>query len=61
MTPLLHSVQLIEDLLKAEEIAEPVQNLTDLASQRTRRAALEQAFANLEAVIAYLEGRERSI
>src|SRR6266567_3374059 len=36
MTPLLHSVQLIEDLLKAEEIAEPVHNLTELANLRDR-------------------------
>ena len=61
MTPLLHSVQLIEDLLKAEEIAEPVQNLTDLASQRTRRAALEQALANLEASLAHLRDRWRNL
>jgi len=41
MTPFLHAIQLVEDLLGAEEIAESVQNLTDLASQRARRFALE--------------------
>ena len=61
MTPLLHSVQLIEDLLKAEEIAEPVHNLTELANRRARRSALEQALANLEASVARLRTRWRSL
>ena len=61
MTPLLHSVQLIEDLLKAEEIAEPVHNLTELANRRARRSALEQALANLEASLAHLRDRWRNL
>src|SRR6266567_5027046 len=61
MTPLLHTVQLIEDFLRAEERAEPVHNLTDLASQRARRAALEQALAHLEASVARLRTRWRSL
>jgi len=61
MTPLLHSVQLIEDLLKAEEIAEPVHNLTELANRRARRSALEQALANLEASVAHLRDRWRNL
>src|SRR5438105_467536 len=61
MTPFLHAIQLVEDLLGAEEIAEPVQNLTDLASQRARRFALEQALANLEASVARLRTRWRSL
>src|SRR5437899_6163737 len=61
MTPLLHALQPVEDLLKAEEIAEPVQNLTELASQRARRFALEQALADLEASVARLRTRWRNL
>src|SRR5947209_9487446 len=61
MAPFLHAIQLVEDLLGAEEIAEPVQNLTDLASQRARRFALEQALANLEASVARLRDRWRNL
>ena len=61
MTPFLHAIQLVEDLLGKEEIAEPVQNLTELASQRARRSALEQALANLEASVARLRTRWRTL
>jgi hypothetical protein len=61
MTPFLHSVQLVEDLLRAEEIAEPVHNLTELDSQRARRSALEQALAKLEASVARLRDRWRNL
>jgi DNA polymerase III epsilon subunit-like protein len=61
MTPFLHAVQLVEDFLSAEETAEPVHNLTDLASRRARRSALEQALANLEASVARLRTRWRSL
>ena len=61
MTPFLHAIQLVEDFLRAEEIAEPAQNLTELASQRSRRAALEQALANLEASVARLRDRWRTL
>jgi DNA polymerase III alpha subunit (gram-positive type) len=61
MTPFLYSVQLIEDFLRAEERAEPVQNLTYLASRRARRFALEQALADLEASVARLRTRWRSL
>jgi DNA polymerase III epsilon subunit-like protein len=57
MTPFLHSVQLIEDFLRAEELAEPMQNLTDLASRRAKRAAL----ADLEASVARLRTRWRNL
>ena len=61
MTPFLHAVQLVEDFLRAEEIAEPVHNLTELASQRARRAALEQALADLEASVTHLRDRWRNL
>src|SRR5947209_3246126 len=61
MTPFLHAVQLVEDVLTAEERAESVQNLTDLASRRSRRSALEQALADLEASVARLRTRWRSL
>src|SRR6266699_1377237 len=61
MTPFLHALQLVEDVLSGEEIAEPVQNLTELANRRARRFALEQALANLEASVARLRTRWRSV
>src|SRR5205823_1875690 len=61
MTPFLHAVQLVEDFLRAEEIAEPVHNLTELASLRARRAALEQALADLEASVTHLRDRWRNL
>jgi len=61
MTPFLHALQLVEDVLSGEEIAEPVQNLTELANRRARRCALEQALANLEASLAHLRDRWRSL
>src|SRR2546421_5904144 len=61
MTPFLHALQLVEDFLRAEEIAEPVQNLTELASLRARRAALEQALADLEASVTHLRDRWRNL
>src|SRR5438034_6538091 len=47
MTPLLHAIQLVEDVFSAEEIAEPVHNLTELA--------------NLEASVARLRTRWRTL
>src|SRR6266702_562464 len=61
MTPLLHALQLVEDVLSGEEIAEPVHNLTELANRRARRSALEQALANLEASLAHLRDRWRNL
>jgi DNA polymerase III epsilon subunit-like protein len=61
MTPFLHALQLVEDVLSGEEIAEPVHNLTELANRRARRAALEQALANLEASLAHLRDRWRNL
>jgi len=61
MTPFLHALQLVEDVLSGEEIAEPVQNLTELANRRARRCALEQALANLEASLAHLRDRWRNL
>jgi DNA polymerase III epsilon subunit-like protein len=61
MTPFLQAVQLVEDFLRAEETAEPVHNLTELASRRGRRSALEQALANLEASLAHLRDRWRNL
>src|SRR5436305_13601584 len=61
MTPFLHAIQLVEDVLSGEEIAEPVHNLTELANRRARRSALEQALANLEASLAHLRDRWRNL
>ena len=61
MAPFLHAIQLVEDFLRAEEIAEPVHNLTELANRRARRSALEQALANLEASLAHLRDRWRNL
>src|SRR5260221_11746606 len=61
MTPLLQTVQHIEDLLTTEEAAGPVRDLTDLASHQLRRAAVEQALETLEASVAQLRNRWRSL
>src|SRR6266567_3673178 len=60
-TPFLHTMQLIEDLLTAEEAAGPVQDLTDLASHRVRRSAIEQALEPLEVSVARLRDRWHSL
>ncbi len=61
MTPFLHALQLVEDVLRAEEIAEPVHNLTELANRRARRSTLEQALATLEVSVAHLRDRWRNL
>jgi len=60
-TPFLHTMQLIEDLLTAEEAAGPVQDLTDLASHRVRRSAIVQALEPLEVSVARLRDRWHSL
>src|SRR2546425_7839544 len=57
MTPFLHTMQLIEELLTAEETAGPVCDLTDLADHRLRRSAIDQTLGPLEAVVAGLRSR----
>src|SRR5258708_10834605 len=61
MTPFIHTLQLVEDLLAAEEAAGSVRGLTDLTSHRIRRSAIEQALTNLEASVAQLRNRWRSL
>jgi len=61
MTPFLQTVQLIEEVLEAEEAAGPVQGLADLASHRARRTTLEQSFERLEVSVAQLRTRWRSV
>jgi DNA polymerase III epsilon subunit-like protein len=61
MTPFLQTVQLIEDMLSAEEAAGPVQGLADLASHGARRTSIEQSFETLEASVARLRTRWRHL
>ena len=61
MTPFLQIVQLIEEVLEAEEATGPVQGLADLASHRTRRSTIEQSFETLEASVAQLRTRWRHL
>jgi DNA polymerase III epsilon subunit-like protein len=61
MTALLHPIHLIEDLLTAEVTAGPVHDLTDLASRRLRRRAIDQELEPLEVSVARLRQRWRSL